>query len=47
MKLTTALVLFLLAAIGLSGCGGTPRLPQCEGPWTPVNPPSEVAADET
>lgn len=46
MKRMTALVMFLLAVIGLSGCAETPRMPQCEGPWTPINPPSE-AADET
>lgn len=42
MKIT-ALILLMLAVIGLAGCAGTPRVPQCEGPWTPINPPIETA----
>lgn len=45
MKITT-LILLMLAVVGLSGCAGTPELPQCEGPWTPVNATVETA-DET
>lgn len=45
MKLI-AITLLILAVVGLSACAETPRMPQCEGPWTPVNPPIE-AADET
>jgi hypothetical protein len=45
MKLM-AMVLLLFAVVGLSGCAGTPELPQCQGPWTPINSPVE-AADET
>ena len=45
MKLT-ALVLLMLAVVGLAGCTGTPRVPQCEGPWTLVNATVETS-DET
>jgi hypothetical protein len=45
MKLI-AVTLLLLAVVGLAACAETPRMPQCEGPWMPVNPPIE-AADET
>lgn len=41
-----AITLLMLAVVGLSACAGTSRMPQCDGPWTPVNTPIE-AADET
>lgn len=36
------MVMLILTALVLSGCAGTLRLPQCRGPWTPVNPPIEI-----
>lgn len=45
MKLI-AMAMLILAVAGLSGCAGLARLPQCKGPWTPINAPAE-AANET
>jgi hypothetical protein len=37
------IAMLILAAVVFSGCASTA---QCQGPWTPINPPVE-AADET
>ncbi len=42
------LIVLALAAplAAVAGCAGTDRLPDCHGPWTPINPPQQAHAND-
>ena len=36
----------LMGWLAIAGCAASTRLPECRGPWTPINTPVERRAHE-